>query len=46
MVKKLKQLKLFQVYPAVLADFSLNTCGDPGCGNFGVAPDFTIPVFK
>ncbi|WP_167648091.1 hypothetical protein [Mameliella alba] len=46
MVKKLKQLKLFQVYPAVLADFNLNTCGDPDCGNFGVAPNFAIPEFK
>lgn len=46
MVKKLQQLNLPEVYPAVLADFNLNTCGDPDCGNFGVAPDFTIPVFK
>jgi hypothetical protein len=30
----------------VLADFNLNTCGDPDCGNFGVPPDFAIPEFK
>jgi hypothetical protein len=46
MVKKLKQLTLLQIYPAVLADFNLNTCGEPNGGNFGVAPDFAIPVFK
>jgi hypothetical protein len=46
MVKKLQQLNLSQVYPAVLADFNLNTCGDPDCGNFGVAPDFSIPAFR
>jgi len=46
MVKTLQYMSLSQVYPAVLAGFNLNTCGDPDCGNFGVAPDFTIPVFK
>ncbi|WP_299557948.1 hypothetical protein [uncultured Sulfitobacter sp.] len=46
MVKKLHQLNLSQVYPAVLAGFSLDTFGDPDSGNFGVAPDFSIPVFK
>uniref|UniRef100_A4WWK7 Uncharacterized protein n=1 Tax=Cereibacter sphaeroides (strain ATCC 17025 / ATH 2.4.3) TaxID=349102 RepID=A4WWK7_CERS5 len=46
MVKKLQQLNLAEVYPAAYADFNLNACGDPDCGNFGVAPDFTIPVFK
>ncbi len=46
MVKTLQHMSLSQVYPAVLADFNLNTCGDRDCGNFGVAPDFTIPVFK
>jgi len=31
----------------VLADTNLlDTCGDPDCGNFGVAPDFAILVFK
>jgi len=46
MFKKIHQLNLREVYPAFHADFNLNTCGDPDCGNFGVAPDFTIPVFK
>ena len=46
MVKKIHQLNPSEVYPAALADFNLNTCGDPDCGNFGVAPDFSIPVFK
>lgn len=46
MVKKIQQLNLPEVYPAILEDFNLNTCGDPDCGNFGVAPNFSIPVFK
>lgn len=46
MVKKIPQLNLLEVYPAALADFNLNTCGDADCGNFGVAPDFSVPVFK
>ena len=46
MVKKRQQLNLPEVYPAVSADFNLNTCGDPDCGNFGVAPDFSIAAFK
>lgn len=46
MVKKIQQLNLQQVYPAFREDFNLNTCGDPDCGNYGVAPDFSIPVFK
>lgn len=46
MVKKIDNLSLAEVYPEALADFNLNTCGDPDCGNFGVAADFSIPVFK
>lgn len=46
MVKKIKNLSLSEVYPVELSDFNLNTCGDPDCGNFGVSPDFSIPVFK
>jgi hypothetical protein len=46
MVKMLQHMSLSQAYPSVLADFNLNTCGDPDCGSFGVAPALTISVFK
>lgn len=46
MVKKIQKLNLRQLYPEVLANINLNTCGDPDCGNFGVAPDFSLSVFK
>lgn len=46
MARKFPQLSLKQVYPALGRHCNLNTCGDPDCGNFGVAPDFTIPSRK
>ncbi|MEZ5721684.1 MAG: hypothetical protein R3D59_08450 [Paracoccaceae bacterium] len=46
MVKSIQQMTLEAVYPAASADINLNTCGDPDCGNYGVAPDFTLPAFR
>jgi len=46
MVKNVPQLNLRQVYPATSEEFNLNTCGDVDCGNYGVAPDFSLPTFK
>jgi len=40
------QLSLEVVYPPAGSKINLNTCGDPDCGNFGVAADFSIPTFK
>jgi len=45
MVDKIPNLPQEQVYPVVPGWINLNTCGDPDCGNFGVAPDFALPVF-
>lgn len=45
MVNKSPNLPQEQVYPEVSGSINLNTCGDPDCGNFGVAPDFTLPTF-
>ncbi|EEX08999.1 conserved hypothetical protein [Ruegeria lacuscaerulensis ITI-1157] len=54
-VKPIPHLSLEEVYPPVSlevvyppagAKINFNTCGDPDCGNYGVAPDFSIPVFK
>lgn len=46
MVKSIPQLSLKVVYPAFSSKINLNTCGDADCGNFGVAPDFSLPTFK
>ncbi len=46
MVKSIPQLSLEVVYPPADPKINLNTCGDPDCGNYGVAPDFALPVFK
>lgn len=45
-VKSIPQLSLKAVYPRPTPEINLNTCGDVDCGNFGIAPDFTLPVFK
>ncbi|MFC3616109.1 hypothetical protein ACFORG_20380 [Lutimaribacter marinistellae] len=39
--KSLPNLSLQQLYPAIVGSINLNCCGDPDCGNFGVAPDYT-----
>ncbi len=46
MVKSIPKLSLEVVYPPFSSKINLNTCGDPDCGNFGVAPDFSLPTFK
>jgi len=46
MVKSIPQLSLEVVYPPFSSKLNLNTCGDPDCRNFGVAPDFSLPTFK
>lgn len=46
MVKSIPQLSLKAIYPHPTPEINLNTCGDIDCGNFGVGPDFTLPVFK
>jgi len=46
MVENVPQLSLPQVYPAITKEINLNTCGDVDCGNYGVAPDFSLPTFK
>lgn len=46
MASRLPQLKLEQIYPPAGVGLNLNTCGDPDCGNYGVAPDFALPKFK
>lgn len=46
MVESIPQLFLEAIYPAVLPEINLNTCADPDCGNYGVAPDFNVPTFK
>lgn len=45
-VKSIPQLSLEAVYPPAGSNINLNTCADPDCGNYGVEPDFSIPVFK
>lgn len=46
MVKSIPQLSLKAVYPHPTPEINLNTCGDTDCGNFGVRPNFSLPVFK
>lgn len=46
MVKSIPKLSLEVVYPPYSSKINLNTCGDPDCANFGVAPDFSLPTFK
>jgi hypothetical protein len=46
MVKSIPQMSLRQVYPPIVGRMNLNTCGDPDCGNFGVAPDFQHGAFR
>jgi hypothetical protein len=38
-LKSLPNLSLAQVYPVVTGRTNLNCCGNPDCGNYGVAPD-------
>ena len=45
-VKSIQQLSLQAIYPAVPSKINLNTCGDPDCGNYGLGPDFSLPVFR
>ena len=35
----LPNMSLSQVYPEITGNTNLNCCGDPDCGNYGVAPD-------
>lgn len=42
-VPKIPKLSLREIYPAYSKDANLNTCVDPDCGNFGVAPEFSRP---
>jgi hypothetical protein len=44
--KSIPQLSLEQIYPALIGDVNLNTCGDPDCGNYGVAPNSIYDVFR
>lgn len=45
-VKSIPKLSLKALYPQPTPEINLNTCGDVGCGNYGVAPNFLLPVFK
>jgi hypothetical protein len=38
--KSVPKLSLPQIYPTIRGSINLNCCGDPDCGNFGLAPDF------
>ncbi len=38
-LKSLPNMSLAQVYPEIVGNTNLNCCGDPDCGNYGVAPD-------
>ncbi|MBT2130999.1 hypothetical protein [Aliiroseovarius lamellibrachiae] len=44
--KSIPQLSLEQIYPAQNGDVNLNTCGDPDCGNYGIAPDSIHNAFR
>lgn len=44
--KSIPQLSLEQIYPAQNGDVNLNTCGDPDCGNYGIAPDSIHDAFR
>ena len=46
MVKSIPQLSLKAIYPHSTPEINMNTCGDIDCGNYGVAPNFSLPVFK
>lgn len=46
LAKRFPHLPPEQVYPAVVSTINLNCCGDPDCGNYGVAPNFDLPTFK
>lgn len=46
LVNSVPKLSLAQVYPEIPGSINLNTCGDPDCGNFGVAPDGLHKGFK
>lgn len=46
MVKSIPQLSLKAIYPHPTPQINMNTCGDIDCGNYGVAPNFSLPVFK
>ncbi len=41
-VRTLPKLSVSQLYPQQREEINLNTCGDPDCGNYGVAAD---PIF-
>ena len=46
LVSSVPQISLGQVYPDVVGTLNLNTCGDPDCGNFGVAPAASHAAFR
>jgi len=43
--KSVPKLSLSQIYPTIPGSITLNCCGDPDCGNFGLAPDFIHQSF-
>tara|TARA_R110002111_G_scaffold220332_1_gene282813 strand:+ start:264 stop:545 length:282 start_codon:yes stop_codon:yes gene_type:complete len=44
-VKFVPKLSLPKIYPEIGDTINLNCCGDPDCGNYGVAPDFLHQTF-
>ena len=44
-MKSVPKQSLPQIYPEIGDTINLNCCGDPDCGNYGVAPDFIHQSF-
>ena len=44
-LKSLNNITLAQIHPAVPGITNLNCCGDPDCGNYGIAPDVVKHTF-
>lgn len=44
-VKSVPKLSLPQIYPEIGDTINFNCCGDPDCGNYGVAPNFIHQSF-
>lgn len=45
-VKSIPHIPMSKIYPKVIGDINLNTCGDPDCGNYGTHPNFSRPRHK
>lgn len=45
MAESVPNLSLPQIYPDTGDTINLNCCGDPDCGNYGIAPDFIHQTF-